>query len=123
MEKCMVCGHALKLDDHVCPNCGATLTGGVWPPSVRGRQAAFPPEQRLITSSAWGDLGLGILVLVLLLLVYGIGLIAVPIIYGVTFRTYKTFARALGWTYIAAIMALIAVFCICLVVWDSLGRV
>lgn len=123
MEKCMVCGYPLKLDDQICPNCGAVLTGGVWPPSVRGRSATFPPEQRLVTSSAWGDIGLGILVMVLLFLVYGVGLIAVPIVYAVTFRTYKIFARALGLTYIAAIVALIAVFCICLVTLDSLGRV
>lgn len=123
MNRCPHCGRSAKPETAVCPSCGTALTGDVWPPSVPGPSAAFASEQRLVTSSAWGDIGLGILVMVLLFLVYGIGLIAVPIVYAVTFRTYKIFARALGLTYIAAIVALVAVFCICLIALDSLGRV
>jgi hypothetical protein len=97
-----------------CPNCGAALNEGVWPPPLEGSPQPVPPSPvRLKTGSIPGDVALGIGFTVLFFVLCGVGVIAVPIYYSGQRKIYPTYARAIGWSYIVALVVFGGAFYTC----------
>ena len=109
---CPNCGTPWPENAPACPNCGR-LRPAVWPPAPAGSPAAAPPPAtRLVTRSETGDILLGLGVSVAALLA-GIGFLLLPILYFVLKRQTPTFARGLGFGWLAGTALLLGALGVC----------
>jgi uncharacterized paraquat-inducible protein A len=99
MKPCPNCGKIVNASLTFCPNCGAAL------------KTSEPA--RLITSSEIGDAVLGVFVAIVSLFLFGIGVLAIPIVWAVMRRTHPAFARGVGIAGLTVLVLLLGAVVVC----------
>ena len=113
--RCLYCRHPVAPEAKRCPNCGAVIPRqGDWPPPAANNVQPAPKKPgELLTIAAWLDVVLGIATAVVLYLLWGISIVAIPIMYAFLYKKYPIFARTLGWCYVIPLILLAGAFLVC----------
>lgn len=114
---CPNCGQPWPPNAPACPNCGFLRpVGSSWPPTPIGQAETAPrpsAPSKLVTSTATGDILLGLGLSALLFVMLGAGLLVVPVLYLALRRQYPVFARGLGFGWLGGSAIILGAFALC----------
>jgi hypothetical protein len=116
---CDNCGEPVNDDQRICPRCGREQPPPL--PVLEGKALSGQEIGRLLTGVAWLDIVLGIVAVFGSLFLYGIGLLAAPILYFVLRPRYPIFARGLGYGMLAFAAILLGLVAWCIAALSSGG--
>ncbi|MEO7717483.1 MAG: zinc ribbon domain-containing protein [Capsulimonas sp.] len=113
---CSNCGFQLPRFQPLCPNCGTNVTpvqSAQWPPPPAGYAQPASPISKFVTGNAGGDMVLGFILSFVSIFIYGIGMIAMPVLYFSLRPTYRYFARGVGYGLVTFGVLVLGVFVWC----------
>ena len=110
---CANCGEPVDAEQRICPHCGREQPPPL--PLLEGKRLPGEPMGRLLTGMAWLDILLGIIAAFGSLFLWGIGLLAAPILYFVLRPSYPIFARGIGYGMLGFVVILLGLLALCLV--------
>ena len=103
MRPCPNCGRMVEPDRQVCSNCGASVPA-VWPPPPAG-QPDVPPLAvgKLLTGNRIGDFSVGFAISLASFAIC-VGVIVMPVLFLLFFKTYPALARGIGWGWLVVVL-------------------
>lgn len=116
---CANCGEPVDEGQRICPHCGREQPPPL--PVLEGRTLSGELMGRLLTGVAWLDIVLGIIAGLGSPFLYGIGLIAAPLLYFVMRPHYPIFARGLGYGMLAFAAIFLGLVAWCIAALSSGG--
>jgi len=116
ISHCPNCGTEWPTGAEACPHCGYRRSDlASWPPTPEGFiTPPLPPEPRLVTGKAWGDMTLGVGITFASFIPYCLGMLVMPILYFTLRRNYPYFGRGIGYGLLVGFVVLAGALAWCL---------